>query len=157
MLFFLKCLYHNNLAEQVGEDNSDTVANLCTKVIYEMPGQLASVFHIWQQKRAPSLSVSLKTVKSAVKELAVRGKFYFFQANHSVILKADLVDSSLDWQPKVVRQACNPDCLTTVWVSLSETDEEVVWVGKYVYVCVYERRNTDSKCSCFSVYVFSLW
>lgn len=90
--FFPKCLYHNNLAEQVGEDNSDTVANLCTKVIYEKPGQLASVFHIWQQKGAASLSVSLKTVKSAVKELAVRGTFYFLQANHSFILKADLVD-----------------------------------------------------------------
>lgn len=70
-------MYHNNLAEQVGEDNSDTVANLCTKVIYEQPGQLASVFHIGQQKGAASLSVSLKTVKSAVTELAVRGKFYF--------------------------------------------------------------------------------
>lgn len=44
--FFLKCLYHNNLAEQVGENNSDTVANLCTKVIDEKPGQLASVFHV---------------------------------------------------------------------------------------------------------------
>lgn len=44
--FFAKCLYHNNLAEQVGEDDSDTMADLCRKVIYGKPGELASVFYV---------------------------------------------------------------------------------------------------------------
>lgn len=44
------------------------------------------------KKELLSLSVSLKIVESAVKELAVRGKFYFPQANHNFIFKADLVD-----------------------------------------------------------------
>lgn len=52
------------------------------------------------------------------------------------------MDSLLDWQPKVVRQACNLDCLATVWVSLSKTDEDIGLAGKSV--CVYEHRNTEA-------------
>lgn len=153
--FFAKRLYHNNLAEQVGEDDSDVAANLCKKLIYGKPGQLASVFHVWWwQKGAaslPSLVASLKTVKSAVKELHVRGKFYFLQADHSFILKAELVDSA-----GLTTQGCETSLLQprllskSMWVFFSKTDEEAgFFFGKCVCVCMYECRNAQGKYGCF--------